>query len=62
MIPRAQRRFQQEMQARGWSVSVTRGGHLKWTHSNGAIYFSAGTPGDRRAVKNARAAMRRLEK
>lgn len=62
MIPRQQRRFQQEMQARGWSVSVSRGGHLKWTHSNGAIYFSAGTPGDRRADKNARAAMRRLER
>ncbi|GBR27010.1 hypothetical protein AA11826_0006 [Komagataeibacter oboediens DSM 11826] len=62
MIPRAQRRFQQEMQARGWSVSVSRGGHLRWGHTSGAIYFSAGTPGDCRAHRNARAAMRRLEK
>lgn len=61
MIPHKQRRFQREMQARGWSVSVSRGGHLKWKHDNGAVYFSAATPGDWRADQNARSAMRRLE-
>jgi hypothetical protein len=46
---------------RGWVVTNTRGGHLKLTHPNGAIYFTARTPSDWRAGKNVDRALRRME-
>jgi len=36
----------------GWVISLTKGGHLKWTRSDGAFFFSASTPSDSRALKN----------
>lgn len=39
----------------GWTISRTRGDHLKWTHPDGGMpYFSSSTPGDSRAVHNIR--------
>lgn len=46
---------------RGWTVSHTRGNHLRWKHASGAVAFTAATPSDVRAVKNAKAIMRRME-
>jgi predicted RNA binding protein YcfA (HicA-like mRNA interferase family) len=36
----------------GWVVSLTKGGHLRWTRNDGAFFFSASTPSDGRALKN----------
>lgn len=37
----------------GWTVTRTRGDHLKWTGpSGGTPYFSSSTPSDSRAVIN----------
>lgn len=47
---------------RGWQVIRRRGGHLKLQHTNGAIYFTGGTPSDRRAALNLDRALRRLER
>jgi len=44
-----------------WSVHIRRGGHLKLTHPNGAIYFTAMSPSDQRAWRNLTADLRRLE-
>jgi predicted RNA binding protein YcfA (HicA-like mRNA interferase family) len=47
--------------ARGWTVTCTRGGHLRFTHPNGALVHTSSTPGDRRAVAAIRAHLRRAE-
>lgn len=36
----------------GWTVSLTGGGHRKWTSPKGEVVFSAYTPSDYRAIKN----------
>lgn len=46
---------------RGWKVLRTKGGHYKWMHENGAMFYSAGTPSDHRAIQNTRARIRRGE-
>jgi hypothetical protein len=50
-----------DAERRGWTVSLRRSGHLKLTHPNGAMYFTASTPSDWRAGKNVDRALRRLE-
>lgn len=57
----AARELEAWAKARGWTVSHSRGGHLRWRHRSGALAFTAGTPSDVRAVRNAKAVMRRLE-
>lgn len=37
----------------GWTVTRTRGDHLKWLRPEGGMpYFSSSTPSDRRAITN----------
>lgn len=43
----------------GWTVTPSRGGHLRWTAPTGHVVFSAATPGDHRAVHNHLALLRR---
>lgn len=52
------------LRGQGWSIGVTRGGHLKLAHSEtGAIVFSSKTPSCRRNIDNLQAQCRReLEK
>ncbi|AQU86209.1 hypothetical protein B0W47_00640 [Komagataeibacter nataicola] len=59
---RLHRKLQREMADRGWSaIAITGSGHIRWQHSNGALYFSSATPSDWRAARKMRADMRRLE-
>jgi hypothetical protein len=49
--------------ARGWEVTVTRGGHLRFRHpASGALVHSASTTSDRRGMRNLRADLRRGER
>lgn len=43
----------------GCTVLPTGGGHLKLRHPSGWFVFTASTPGDRRALKNVEAQLRR---
>ncbi|WP_206752374.1 type II toxin-antitoxin system HicA family toxin, partial [Acetobacter sicerae] len=43
----------------GWTARVGRGGHVRWQHETGALYFSAATPGDWRVVRNIEAGLKR---
>lgn len=52
-----------EFQSRGWTVGITGGNHLRWTHTaSGEVVFSAATPSDRRAILNIRKTLGRKEK
>jgi hypothetical protein len=46
---------------RGWTVTPTRGGHVKLTFRSGAIVFTGSTPSDWRAGRNLDRQLRRLE-
>ncbi len=44
----------------GWTVTRTRGDHLKWLSPNGGTpYFSSKTPSDKRAIANMSQDLRR---
>lgn len=47
-------------QEAGWSVKVRRNSHYKITNPEGESYYCGSTPSDVRAVKNVRAALRRM--
>jgi hypothetical protein len=44
---------------RGWTITMTGSGHLRWRSPLGVLVFTAGTPGEGRAIANARAQLRR---
>jgi hypothetical protein len=44
---------------RGWQVSITNGGHLKFVSPTGTVLFTSSTPSDWRAWKNFRSQLRR---
>lgn len=47
-------------EAQGWSITPTRGGHLRWTGpTGGQPYFSSSTPSDSKAVHNITADLRK---
>ena len=47
----------------GWTVSVTKGGHIKLRNNRtGAVVFAAATPSDHRADRNLAAQVRRAER
>lgn len=44
----------------GWTISMTNGGHLKWTSPKGGQpVFTASTPDDYRTVRNCLSLLRR---
>jgi hypothetical protein len=43
----------------GYSAEPTAGGHIRFVHPSGALVHSASTPSDHRALRNARADLRR---
>ncbi len=46
-----------------WTVSVTKGGHIKLRNNRtGAVVFAAATPSDHRADRNLAAQVRRAER
>lgn len=45
----------------GWSVTLRRrSGHYRIAAPDGRVYFASSTPSDHRAVRNLRAALRRM--
>ena len=44
-------------EAQGWEVTPTNSGHVRWRPKTGGLYFSGGTPSDKRALRNLRAAL-----
>lgn len=56
---RVMRELVEEAAQAGWTVTIRKGGHLKFEHPEAASVFSSSTPSDRRAVLNTRAQLRR---
>jgi predicted RNA binding protein YcfA (HicA-like mRNA interferase family) len=52
--------YRRDLERNGFSVALTRGGHIRISHPymNGAV-FAASTPSDHRAIHNLRALIRR---
>lgn len=46
----------------GWSITRTRGGHLRFAKPGRAAIFTSSTPSDRRAYLNALAMLRRADR
>lgn len=46
---------------RGWVVTTTGGGHLRFTHPDGGLVFAARTPSDWRATRKVAAELQRQE-
>lgn len=46
----------------GWQISLTQGGHLRFTKPGRGPVFSSSTPSDRRAFRNALAMLRRSDR
>jgi hypothetical protein len=55
-------RLLREARERGWMVERTAGSHWRLRHRSGAVVFTGGTPGCRRALLNFRADLRRVER
>ena len=51
--------FRRQAMRQGWSVRRTGSGHWKFTSPQGMVVISSATPGDRRAMANLRAYLRR---
>ena len=39
-----------EAEKQGWTVSMTKGTHLKWSSATGKFFFSSLTPSDHRVL------------
>lgn len=51
-IPRDFRPIAKRALAAGWTITPTNGGHYRWTAPDGAFFYTAASPSDRRAPKN----------
>lgn len=49
-----------ELRNQGWSLEKTKNNHWKITNPAGRSCFTGSTPGDKRAVRNLMADLRRL--
>ncbi len=58
-VPEAYRALYRRARRAGWIVTRHGSGHLRWSAPSGAVITTAATPGDRRAVRNERARLRR---
>lgn len=45
----------------GWEVNLTNNGHYKCQHPSGGLIFMASTPSDRRALRNIRNYLRKMQ-
>jgi hypothetical protein len=45
---------------KGWTASSTKNGHIRLTSPNWQVVILPSTPSDHRALKNARALLRRI--
>jgi predicted RNA binding protein YcfA (HicA-like mRNA interferase family) len=58
-IPRDLRPAAKQARKAGWTLSLTRGGHLAWHSPAGRTVFCPATPSDRRSVANVIGKLRR---
>jgi hypothetical protein len=59
-VPRSLRDHARLALSRGWTISVTGSGHLRWRAPDGrATVFTPRTPSDRRSAANVTAKLRR---
>lgn len=56
------RQLVREMIARGWEFSLRSNNHVKLQHPCGAFIITSSTPSDGRALLNARADIKRIER
>lgn len=49
-----------QAEAQGWSITLTNGGHFKWTSPEGGFMYTSQTPSDVRAFHRIRSDLRRL--
>lgn len=49
-----------QAEAQGFTISLTNGGHYKWTSPTGAFMYTSQTPSDVRAFHRIRSDLRRL--
>jgi hypothetical protein len=47
--------------AKGWTLSLTHGGHIRWLGPRGQVVISSSTPSDWRATKQLAARLKRAE-
>lgn len=54
------KQLKKALEAEGYSVDPTRGGHLKVTHPDkDGVVFMPSTPSDHRSIKNTKAELKR---
>lgn len=58
-VDREVRKIAKLAEKAGWTVSFTKGHHIKFTSPEGKPIFASGTPGDHRATKNLKSDLRR---
>ena len=58
-IPEAYRALAAAARRSGWKITPLGSGHLRWQPPSGGFITTSASPSDRRAVANARAALRR---
>jgi hypothetical protein len=58
-IPEAYRALARTALRLGWTISRHGSGHLRWLSPSGAVITTAGSPSDRRSIRNDRARLRR---
>lgn len=51
-----------EMTRKGWDYRIRKNSHVQLVHPGGSFIITSATPGDVRAIRNARAAIRRIER
>jgi predicted RNA binding protein YcfA (HicA-like mRNA interferase family) len=59
-IPEPLRKLARVAKEAGWTITRTRGDHLRWRHPGGATVITPSTPnGGNRSIRNARADLKR---
>ena len=52
-------RLMREAINQGWTVELTKNGHIKFVAPDGSVVFAASTPSDYRSWRNTRSELRR---
>ena len=58
-VPESYRKLARAARRAGWTITVTRGGHLAWKPPSGRVIYTPSTPSDRRGARNNMAELRR---
>ena len=58
-VHRLLRELYQAAREQGWTVTPTKGGHLRWENPDGRFTFSSSSPSRQRVLKHTKADLRR---